>query len=55
MVVFVQVTLATHSPKNSERFQRLINGLEEVQEAEKRLTGLRLQYVSAKAEEQAVV
>jgi len=33
VVVFIQVTLATHSPKNSERFQRLINGLEEVQEA----------------------
>src|SRR5262245_22998856 len=33
VVVFVQVTLATHSPKNSERFQRLISGLEEVQEA----------------------
>jgi DNA-binding Lrp family transcriptional regulator len=33
VVVFVQVTLATHSPNNSERFQRLVEGLEEVQEA----------------------
>jgi DNA-binding Lrp family transcriptional regulator len=33
VVVFVQVTLAAHSPKNSERFQQLINGLQEVQEA----------------------
>jgi DNA-binding Lrp family transcriptional regulator len=31
--VFVQVTLATHSPDNSKRFARLISGLEEVQEA----------------------
>jgi len=31
--VFVQVTLATHSPDNSRRFQRLIDGLDEVQEA----------------------
>jgi DNA-binding Lrp family transcriptional regulator len=32
VVVFVQVRLATHSSNNSERFQQLINGLEEVQE-----------------------
>jgi DNA-binding Lrp family transcriptional regulator len=31
--VFVQVTLATHSPDNSKRFARLIGGLDEVQEA----------------------
>lgn len=31
--VFVQVTLATHSPDNSKRFARLINTLDEVQEA----------------------
>jgi DNA-binding Lrp family transcriptional regulator len=31
--VFVQVTLATHSPDNSKRFARLINELDEVQEA----------------------
>jgi DNA-binding Lrp family transcriptional regulator len=29
----VQVTLATHSPDNSKRFAKLIDGLEEVQEA----------------------
>jgi DNA-binding Lrp family transcriptional regulator len=33
VIVFVQVTLATHSPDNSKRFARLIDGLEEVQEA----------------------
>jgi DNA-binding Lrp family transcriptional regulator len=33
VVVFVQVTLATHSPENSKRFLRLIEGLDEVQEA----------------------
>jgi DNA-binding Lrp family transcriptional regulator len=33
VIVFVQVTLATHSPNNSERFHRLIDGIEEVQEA----------------------
>ena len=33
VVVFVEVTLATHNPGNAERFQRLINALEEVQEA----------------------
>jgi DNA-binding Lrp family transcriptional regulator len=33
VLVFVQVRLATHSPDNSKRFQRLIDGLEEVQEA----------------------
>jgi DNA-binding Lrp family transcriptional regulator len=33
VIVFVQVTLATHSPDNSKRFVRLIDGLEEVQEA----------------------
>jgi DNA-binding Lrp family transcriptional regulator len=32
-VVFVQVTLATHSPENSKRFLRLIERLDEVQEA----------------------
>lgn len=31
--VFVQVTLATHSPDNSKRFAKLISGLDEVQEA----------------------
>lgn len=31
--VFVQVTLATHSPDNSKRFAKLINDLDEVQEA----------------------
>lgn len=31
--VFVQVTLATHSPDNSRRFAKLISGLDEVQEA----------------------
>ena len=33
VIVFVAVTLATHSPDTSKRFQRLIEGLEEVQEA----------------------
>jgi DNA-binding Lrp family transcriptional regulator len=33
VLVFVQVTLATHSPDNSKHFQRLIDELEEVQEA----------------------
>jgi DNA-binding Lrp family transcriptional regulator len=33
VIVFVQVTLATHSPDNSKRFAKLIDGLEEVQEA----------------------
>ena len=33
VIVFVQVTLATHSPDNSKRFVKLIDGLEEVQEA----------------------
>jgi DNA-binding Lrp family transcriptional regulator len=31
VIVFVQVTLATHSPDNSKRFAKLIDGLEEVQ------------------------
>jgi DNA-binding Lrp family transcriptional regulator len=33
VVAFVQVTLAAHSPDNSKRFAKLIDGLEEVQEA----------------------
>jgi len=33
VVVFVQVTLARHSPENSQRFLRLVEGLSEVQEA----------------------
>jgi DNA-binding Lrp family transcriptional regulator len=33
VVVYVQVTLATHSPDNSKRFQTLIDGMAEVQEA----------------------
>jgi DNA-binding Lrp family transcriptional regulator len=33
VVVFVAVTLATHSPDTSTRFRHLIEGLEEVQEA----------------------
>ncbi len=33
VAAFVQVTLATHSPDNSKRFQKLIDGLTEVQEA----------------------
>jgi DNA-binding Lrp family transcriptional regulator len=33
VTAFVSVTLATHSPDNSARFKRLIDGLAEVQEA----------------------
>ncbi len=33
VLVFVQVTLATHSPENAQRFLRLVEGLDEVQEA----------------------
>jgi DNA-binding Lrp family transcriptional regulator len=33
VLVFVQVTLATHSPDNSKRFAKLISTLDEVQEA----------------------
>jgi DNA-binding Lrp family transcriptional regulator len=33
VTVFVQVTLATHSPANAQRFRRLIASLPEVQEA----------------------
>src|SRR5262245_20878544 len=33
IIVFVQVTLATHSPDNAKRFAKLINGLTDVQEA----------------------
>jgi DNA-binding Lrp family transcriptional regulator len=33
VLVFVQVTLATHSPDNARRFLHLVNGLEEVLEA----------------------
>jgi DNA-binding Lrp family transcriptional regulator len=33
VLAFLQVTLATHSPDNSKRFQKLIDGLPEVQEA----------------------
>jgi DNA-binding Lrp family transcriptional regulator len=33
VLVFVQVTLATHSPDHSKRFQKLIDELPEVQEA----------------------
>lgn len=33
VLVFVQVTLATHSPDNSKRFKELIDRLPEVQEA----------------------
>ena len=33
VLVFVQVALATHSPDNSKRFAKLIDGLDEVQEA----------------------
>ncbi|MDQ8731403.1 Lrp/AsnC family transcriptional regulator [Bradyrhizobium sp. LHD-71] len=33
VIVFVQVTLATHSPDNSKRFAKLISDLDEVQEA----------------------
>ncbi|MGL5448288.1 MAG: Lrp/AsnC family transcriptional regulator [Rhabdaerophilum sp.] len=33
VIAFVQVTLATHSPDNSRRFQMLIERVDEVQEA----------------------
>lgn len=33
VLVFVQVTLATHSPNNAKRFAKLVEGLDEVQEA----------------------
>jgi DNA-binding Lrp family transcriptional regulator len=33
VIAFVQVTLATHSPDNSKRFAKLIDGLDAVQEA----------------------
>lgn len=33
VIAFVQVTLATHSPDNSRRFQQLIERVDEVQEA----------------------
>jgi len=33
VLVFVQVALATHSPDNSKRFAKLIDSLDEVQEA----------------------
>jgi DNA-binding Lrp family transcriptional regulator len=33
VVVFVAVKLATHSPDTAQRFRRLIDGLDEVQEA----------------------
>ena len=33
VLVYVQVTLATHSPDNARRFKELVDGLEEVQEA----------------------
>jgi DNA-binding Lrp family transcriptional regulator len=33
VMVFVEVTLATHSPDNSRRFQKLVESLPEVQEA----------------------
>ncbi len=33
VLVFVHVTLATHSPDNAQRFLALVEGLEEVQEA----------------------
>jgi len=33
VIVFVAVTLATHSPDTSKRFRRLIESLEQVQEA----------------------
>ncbi len=33
VTVFVQVTLATHSPDNSQQFHQLIGSLDEVQEA----------------------
>jgi DNA-binding Lrp family transcriptional regulator len=33
VLAFVRVTLAAHSPDNARRFQRLIEGIEDVQEA----------------------
>jgi DNA-binding Lrp family transcriptional regulator len=33
VLVYVQVTLATHSPDNARRFKELVDGLDEVQEA----------------------
>ena len=33
VLVFVQVTLATHNPDNAQAFVKLISGIEEVQEA----------------------
>jgi DNA-binding Lrp family transcriptional regulator len=33
VIVFVQVTLATHSPDNAKRFAKLIDGLDAVQDA----------------------
>jgi len=33
VLVFVQVTLAKHSPDNAKRFHQLVSGIEEVQEA----------------------
>jgi DNA-binding Lrp family transcriptional regulator len=33
VLVFVQVTLAAHSPNNAKRFAKLVEGLDEVQEA----------------------
>jgi DNA-binding Lrp family transcriptional regulator len=33
IMVFVQVTLSTHSPDNSKHFLKLVSGLDEVQEA----------------------
>ena len=33
VIAFIHITLATHSPDNSKRFAKLIDGLEEVQEA----------------------
>jgi DNA-binding Lrp family transcriptional regulator len=33
VLVFIQVTLATHSPDNAQAFVKLISGVEEVQEA----------------------
>jgi len=33
VLVFIQVTLATHSPGSAEKFVKLLGGIEEVQEA----------------------
>jgi DNA-binding Lrp family transcriptional regulator len=33
VLIFIQVTLATHSPDNARRFQELIAAIDEVQEA----------------------